>query len=68
MKYVTRLKDHLNIMQKELDYTNKQIKLFEKNHSISEWDNIDGVNGKSIGETEFASLVFYVKEKIAIGT
>jgi hypothetical protein len=50
MKDVTRLKDHLNVMQKELDYTNKQIKLFEKNHSISEWDNIDGVNGKSIDE------------------
>jgi hypothetical protein len=50
MKDVTRLKNHVNVMKKELDYTNKQIKLLEKSQSISEWENIDNINGKSIGE------------------
>ncbi len=50
MKNDTRLKNHLSIMKKELDYTNKQIELLEKNHSISEWENIDNVEGKSMGE------------------
>ena len=50
MKDVTRLKNHVNVMKKELDYTNKQIKLLEKSKSISEWENIDNINGKSIDE------------------
>ncbi len=50
MKDVTRLKNHVNVMKKELDYTNKQIKLLEKSQSISEWENIDNINGKSIDE------------------
>ncbi|HSG74260.1 MAG TPA: matrixin family metalloprotease [Nitrosopumilaceae archaeon] len=50
MKDVTRLKNHLNTMEKELDYTNKQIKLFEKNHPKSEWNSIDSFNGRSIDE------------------
>lgn len=50
MKDVTRLKNHLNVMKKELDHTNKQIKAFEKIHSKSEWENIDNLNGKSIDE------------------
>jgi hypothetical protein len=50
MKDVTRLKNHLNVMKNELDYTNKQIKVLEKNHSISEWENIENVKGKSIDE------------------
>ena len=50
MKDVTRLKNHINVIKKELDYTNKQIKILEKNHAISEWENIDTVNGKSIDE------------------
>ena len=37
-------------MKKELDYTNKQIKLFEKNHPKSEWVSIDNLNGKSFDE------------------
>ena len=35
-------------MKKELEHTNKQIKLLEKSNSISEWENIDNLNGKSI--------------------
>jgi len=50
MKDVTRLKNHVNVMKKELDHTNKQIKLLEKSQSISEWENIDNINGKSIDE------------------
>lgn len=50
MKDVTRLKNHLNVMKKELDHTNKQIKLLEKNQSRSEWDKIDNLNGRSIDE------------------
>jgi len=50
MKDITRLKNHVNVMKKELDYTNKQIKLLEKSQSISEWENIDNINGKSIDE------------------
>jgi hypothetical protein len=50
MKDVTRLKNHLNTMEKELDHTNKQIKLFEKNNPKSEWNSIDSLNGKSIDE------------------
>ncbi|MDG7054920.1 MAG: matrixin family metalloprotease [Nitrososphaerota archaeon] len=50
MKDVTRLKNHVNVMKKELDYTNKQIKLLEKSQSSSEWENIDNINGKSIDE------------------
>jgi hypothetical protein len=50
MKDVTRLKNHINVIKKELDYTNKQIKILEKNYAISEWENIDTVNGKSIDE------------------
>ena len=48
MKDVTRLKNHLNVMKKELDHTNKQIKLLEKNHS--EWEEIENISGKSIDE------------------
>jgi len=50
MKDITRLKNHVNVMKKELDYTNKQIKLLEKSQSSSEWENIDNINGKSIDE------------------
>jgi len=50
MKDVTRLKNHVNVMKKELDYTNKQIKLLEKSQCVSEWENIDNINGKSIDE------------------
>ncbi len=50
MKDVTRLKNHVNVMKKELDSTNKQIKLLEKSQSISEWEKIDNINGKSIDE------------------
>ena len=50
MKDVTRLKNHIEVIKKELDYTNKQIKFLEKDHSISEWENVDNVSGKSIDE------------------
>ena len=50
MQDVTRLKNHLNVMKKELDHANKQINQFKKNHSTSEWDNINSINGISIDE------------------
>jgi len=50
MKDVTRLKNHLNIIKNELEYTNEQIKLLEKNQNVSEWEIIGDVNGKSIDE------------------
>jgi len=50
MKDVTRLKNHIDVIKKELDHTNKQIKLLEKDHSKSEWENIDNISGKSIDE------------------
>jgi hypothetical protein len=50
MKDVTRLKDHLSIIVKELDYTNNQIKLLEKNLPKSQWESIDSLNGRSIDE------------------
>ena len=48
MKEISRLKSHVDVMKKELDYTTKQIKLLEKNRKVSDWKKIDHVNGKSI--------------------
>ena len=45
-----RLKKHLDLMKKELDNTNNQIKSLEKNKKISEWQKIDFANGKSIND------------------
>ena len=50
MKEISRLRSHVDIMKKELDYTTKQIKLLEKNRKVSDWEKIDHVNGKSIDE------------------
>ena len=40
----------MKIIWQELEYTAKQIKLLEKNDNISEWENIDNIQGKSIDE------------------
>jgi len=53
MKEISRLKSHVDVMKKELDYTTKQIKLLEKNRKVSEWERIDHVNGKSIDELKY---------------
>lgn len=50
MKELSRLKLHVDVMKKELDYTTKQIKLLEKNRKVSEWEKIDHINGISIDE------------------
>ena len=50
MKEISRLKLHVDVMKKELDYTTKQIKLLEKNRKVSEWEKIDHINGISIDE------------------
>jgi len=50
MKELSRLKSHVDVMKKELDYTTNQIKLLEKNRKVSDWEKIDHVNGKSIDE------------------
>ena len=53
MKEISRLKSHVDVMKKELDYTTKQIKLLEKNRKVSEWEKIDHINGKSIDELKY---------------
>ena len=53
MKEISRLKSHVDVMKKELDYTTKQIKLLEKNRKVSDWERIDHVNGKSIDELKY---------------
>jgi len=50
MKEISRLKSHVDIMKKELDFTAKQIKRLEKNQKSSDWERIDQVSGKSIDE------------------
>lgn len=46
---VGKLRTHLEIMRKELNQTQAQIKIFEKsNQKISEWENIENISGKSI--------------------
>ena len=50
MKEISRLKSHVDVMKKELDYTTKQIKLLEKNRKVSDWEKIVHVNGKSVDE------------------
>lgn len=56
MKELSRLKLHVDVMKKELDYTTKQIKLLEKNRKVSEWEKIDHVNGKSIDELKHQEM------------
>ena len=50
MKEINKLKSHIDVIKKELDYTTKKIKLLEKNKTTSDWEKIDNVNGKSITE------------------
>lgn len=49
-KSLNKLKAHLDLMKKELDYTNHQIQSLENNKKLSEWEKIDFVAGKSIDE------------------
>jgi hypothetical protein len=53
MTEFNKLKSHLSVMKKELEYTTKQIKLLEKNENISEWEKIDSIQGKSIDELKY---------------
>ena len=53
MKEFNRLKSHVNVIKKELEQTTKQIKLLEKNEKISDWENIDNIEGKSIDELKY---------------
>ena len=46
MKEINRLKSHINVIKKELEYTSNQIKFLEKNENISEWENIDNIKKK----------------------
>jgi len=46
---IGQLKDHLNLIEKELFKTQQKIKLLEKTN-ISEWDEIDFVNGKTVND------------------
>lgn len=50
MKEISKLKSHVNLMKKELEFTTKQIKLLEKKQKVSDWEKIDYVNGNSIDE------------------
>jgi len=47
---VLRLKDQLDSMKKEIDVLNFKIESLEKKDDISEWKNIDYIEGKSITE------------------
>lgn len=48
-KSLTRLKEHLELMKRELSETTTQIKKLE-NKNITEWDTLELVEGKSIDE------------------
>ena len=47
---IGKLKNHLELMKKELDDTHKQISTLKKSNKISDWEKIDYVNGKSIND------------------
>jgi len=47
---VVSLKNHLELVQKELDQINKKIDSIETKEKISEWQKLDFVEGKSIHE------------------
>ncbi len=47
---IGQLKDHLNLIEKELFKTQQKIELLEKSNSISEWDEIDFVDGKTVND------------------
>jgi hypothetical protein len=53
MNEFNRLKSHVNVIKKELEQTTKQIKFLEKNEKISDWENIDNIDGKSIDELNY---------------
>ena len=46
----SKLKSHVEVMKKELEHTTKQIQFLEKNETISEWDGLENLEGKSIDE------------------
>jgi len=47
---IGQLKDHLNLIEKELFKTQQKIKLLEKTNNISEWDKIDFVDEKTVND------------------
>jgi hypothetical protein len=47
---ILRLKEQLDFMKKEMDELNSKIELLEKKDSISEWENIERIEGKSIAQ------------------
>lgn len=47
---IGKLKNHLELMKKELDDTHKQISTLKKSNKISDWEKIDYINGKSIND------------------
>ena len=49
-EFVVSLKNHLELVQKELDEINKKIDSIETKEKISEWQKLDFVEGKSIHE------------------
>lgn len=67
-KSVNRLKEHLDMMKRELNMTNKQIKQL-KNKNTTEWDGLDKVNGRSIGdlrqhENDIAKEIVKIQKEI----
>ena len=58
---LAQLKDHLDLMKKELGYTTSKIKSLEKTQKQSEWENIDYVDGKSISELRYQERKLYEK-------
>ena len=47
---IGKLKNHLELIKKELDDTHKQISTLKKSNKITDWEKIDYVNGKSISD------------------
>jgi len=47
---IGQLKDHLNLIEKELFKTQQKIELLEKTNNISEWDKIDFIDGKTVND------------------
>jgi len=47
---IGQLKNHLNLIEKELLKTQQKIILLEKTNSISEWNEIDFLDGKTVND------------------
>ena len=66
---VNKLKTHLEQMKAELEKTNTQISLLEKNEKATEWNKIDIIDGKTISdlheqELKISNEIFSIQKKL----